>query len=227
MSRIASIAIVLMITGSSSLGSAVVHLLPEVVEVEASDTPTTVSFEVYMSNEDGQDHYLRLMQYDFELTELPHANFDFHYNSESCNTLGGDQCASGYAELNLDETLPATVFTGLFEDTFQQILLPGDGTAILTASFDIEVPASAAGESYFIDVLNPDTPNGGFGARIDFGFGGPDDPILTWNVFNGLITGNSAFINVVPEPASLAVLAVGALALGRRRGQTSFPKFKA
>lgn len=215
MSRIASIAVIVSVFGSSAFGSAVIQLLPEVVEIEASETPTTVSFEVYLSGQDGLDHYLRLIQHDIQLSELPPFNVDYHYNTQACEQLP-ELCGLGYAEVGLDGVTPATVFSGLSEDTFTQILLPGSGMPILTMTFDVEVPAAAIGESFLIDVLNPETGNGSFSARIDFGFGGPDDPIITWSVYNGLITGNTATINVVPEPASMALLGIGAVVLMRR-----------
>lgn len=61
-----------------------------------------------------------------------------------------------------------------------------------------------------LDVMNDDVADPNYGARIDFGFGGPGDPVTTWRAFNGDITGG---VLVIPEPATFGLM-VGIVAFG-------------
>lgn len=87
---------------------------------------------------------------------------------------------------------------------FFQITIP-DGGEVFAGNFDVTVDADGG----LLDLMNADNPDANFGARADFGFGGPGDPFTTWRAFTGEITGGRLAINV-PEPTSLLLLMIGA-----------------
>lgn len=96
-----------------------------------------------------------------------------------------------------------------------QIVLPNDGEVRLG---DVNVNVGNTPGIYKLDLSNGDNADVSFGARADFGFGGAGDPVTTWRSFTGDITGGSIQIPVaIPEPASLLLLAGGAIALFKRR----------
>lgn len=61
-----------------------------------------------------------------------------------------------------------------------------------------------------LDVMNDDVSDPNYGARIDFGFGGPGDPVTTWRAFTGDLTGG---VLIIPEPATFGLVA-GIVAFG-------------
>ena len=73
---------------------------------------------------------------------------------------------------------------------------------------------------YLLDVMNSTvTGDDNLGAYVTFGFGGEGDDVTFWRSNgegDGLLTGG-ALTFVVPEPATLSLLAIGALAAVRRR----------
>lgn len=89
-------------------------------------------------------------------------------------------------------------------------LVAGVGTVILP-----DLPGQ-----YHIDALNADEFDNNLTTRLDFNFTSPS----TW-LANGrgedLITGEPLVLTVVPEPASIFLLGVAALALLRRGGNDS------
>lgn len=92
-----------------------------------------------------------------------------------------------------------------------QITMPNDGEVHIG---DINVMTNADG---WLDVMDDDNADPQFGARVDFGFGGPGDPVTTWRAFTGEITGGALFMDVVPEPGTLLLLAAGVGVALRRR----------
>ena len=90
------------------------------------------------------------------------------------------------------------------------IVLPDNGE-VMAGDFNVTVDADGG----LLDLTNADNPDANFGARADFGFGGPGDPVTTWRAFTGEITGGRLAINV-PEPSSLLLL-IGALGLARKQ----------
>lgn len=111
---------------------------------------------------------------------------------------------------NLPNT--AWVYPVAVPNPLYQIVLPDNGEVFIG---DLNVTVN---ESGFLDLVNFDNPNANFGARADFGWGGPNDPVTTWRTFTGEITGGRLGFYPTPEPASLILLSLGALALVPRRG---------
>lgn len=70
-----------------------------------------------------------------------------------------------------------------------------------------------------LDVMNDTVADPNFGARADFGFGGPNDPITIWRAYTGELTGGVIDLPVVPEPATALLVSIGfaALAVARDR----------
>lgn len=84
-----------------------------------------------------------------------------------------------------------------------QITLPDNGE-IQLGSILVDVPSQLPA---IIDVMNADVPNVFYGARVDFGFGGPNDPVTTWRAHTGELTGGQLLL--IPEPATLLLFVVG------------------
>lgn len=95
-----------------------------------------------------------------------------------------------------------------------QYVLPDNGEFKLG---DISVTVPNVPGTYTLDVMNADAADPNLGAGATFGFGGAGDPVTTWRAFTGELTGGTLTMTVIPEPATLALLGVGALAALRRR----------
>ena len=82
---------------------------------------------------------------------------------------------------------------------------------MLIGNLDVTVNGSG-----WLDVLNPvDDDNLGAWARFGYNLE-EDDPVVDWRGFTGELTGGRLFMEV-PEPASVVLLALGGLAVFRRR----------
>ncbi len=101
-----------------------------------------------------------------------------------------------------------------------QITVPNDGE-VQIGSLKVNV-----GHGFLVnrtlDVMNDDVADPNFGARVDFGFGGPGDPVTTWRAFDGQLTGGTEAIQITsPEPSSLLLILTGAMCLIRKRNNTA------
>jgi len=110
------------------------------------------------------------------------------------------------------------------------IVLPSDGTPVRIANVAVKLPSLPG--NFVIDAVNANAADPNIGATVVFGFGTTaEDPIVTWRANAGrgagvpeLTDGKGLFYHAgggqfafVPEPATLALLAVGGLVALRRR----------
>lgn len=106
---------------------------------------------------------------------------------------------------------PSWIYTAMVPTPFQ-ITLPDDGE-VRIGEINVIMPGSHS--PALLDLTNADNPDGNFGARVDFGFGGASDPVTTWRAFTGDITGGQLLF--VPEPTSLVLLLAGCGVVARRK----------
>jgi hypothetical protein len=190
----------------------------------------------------GEDVYIRLLCFDFLRTDpalvLDEA-FQFDYSAQAVCAQDPGQCGTLYAEF--PELTPygdwgivtSIAYIGLHQDSDTQIVLPAAGT-ISVGSIGVTLPTEPG--EYLLDALNPTEPDLDAGARLDFGFGFPDDPIVSWRAYDLEAVAGGMFLStgtarvgfqfeyqpipgvMVPEPTTLGLVVAGVLAgLARRR----------
>ena len=173
----------------------------------------------------GADIGIRGLGFDFTLTDaaLAPANFAFDYTGV---TIYPYQPYSDF----LDMPLPATVFTNSSPSdplSVTMLVLPGSGPTNppALASFEITTPdGPGMWDVDFMTPTDPNDPNLGFWLSFDF-----ENPTV-WRPGDGaevglpdgwtgikLASDDGASYYFIPEPASLGLLALGGLALIRRR----------
>jgi hypothetical protein len=176
------------------------------------DPGETVDFSVFMSTDRGVPTQARLITIGFHDTDpaLTFVGTEFGWD---WSTLASNALYSKFLEY------PRVNVTYQSTDPIAGFILeiPADGALLLGGG---QVIAPMADGAYALDVLNVGgfEPGGGGGgnlnqtARLDFDFDNP----TTWTAYTGEITGQPGMINV-PEPATLALLALGGVAVLRRR----------
>lgn len=97
-----------------------------------------------------------------------------------------------------------------------QITVPDNGE-VQVGSMKVNVGPLQGGIPKFLDAMNDDVADPNFGARVDFGFGGPNDPVTTWRAFDGQLTGGVVEMTPIPEPGCFVLLTGGLMCLIRRR----------
>ena len=164
------------------------------------------------------NRYLRVVQLDTRnsdnaIESAINGGFSWDFSSIQ---MGG----VGYAAFG-GLPIPQVSYTGVTQNPNQQYLLPGDGSPLRLGSFNITLPNVSSETTFLLTVLTP--PDSPFdlatGARVSSGFGGLD-PVIDSRPGLGNLTGGSIQLTVIPEPATLALLAAGLLAaagFSRRR----------
>jgi len=125
----------------------------------------------------------------------------------------------------LNTTYTGTTSSGSFMITLNQLALKQVG------EFDVTMPGE--GGAFTLDVLNADETDINLGAELRWGFGSASDPTDPSSPLraNGSTAGGGLVMapgqeagivfNVVPEPATLALLSIGGLATAFRRRRSA------
>jgi len=167
----------------------------------------SVNVDIVFHNGEGQDIGLRLAQLDFAASDpaLDIADFSIDLSTASFGAL--------YAPFDTDFSSGSTVanatYTGLSSIPGLILSVPDGGTLSLGMA---SVTLPAADGTYNLDVVNPSAPDNNSGARFDYGF--------TSRVTLFPVAGDPLPLQVgapVPEPATLALLGIGGIAVLRRR----------
>ena len=170
------------------------------------DPGEVVDFTVSFSQDTGADMQVRLMAIDFtdtspEITLAdPYFAWDFAGNGV---TPGLSTEFNTPPHFNITYQSGAPIPGFLFVIPAAAPLQVGAGQLTLPVADGV----------YDLDVMNATDSNLNFTARLDYDFASP----TTWTAFDGTITGGVARMTVVPEPVSLALLAIGGVAVLRRR----------
>ena len=167
--------------------------------------------------------YARQLQFDMTQSDsaLTLNSFAFNFaDAQAICALVPPMCGNGHERFpqldNADGEVVTATYTASSQDAMTQLIIPVDGTSVSVGTLELVLPAATSQvEIYTLDAitaLNGDPTN--YGAQLLYGFGGADGiPSQSRYPMSG---GMLAF-EVVPEPATLALLALGGLAALRRR----------
>ena len=173
------------------------------------DEGEMVNFAVGISQDTGSVIQARLLSIAFQNTDIDLTlvgdAFAWDFSTLASNAL--------YSQF-LDYPVPNVTYTSTSPVAGFILEIPADATLLLGGG-TVMMPSGpgALGNTYFLDALNPGEANPNLTARLDFDFDNP----TTWTGFSGDITGGRVGLTVIPEPATLALLALGGVAALRRR----------
>lgn len=171
-----------------------------------------------MVDNPSQEINLRLIQWDVSGSD----------SALTFNDTTGDFIPNFVFTLNeFDNALYATfptypvvsaAYQGQSANPLFQFGVPAGGSAS-TGTINLTLP-TAPGD-YLLDIFNSGNTDNNLGASLLFGFGVlPGDDITVWRgdlLGDERLNGGSILLTVVPEPATLSLLALGAFAAIRRR----------
>lgn len=205
-----------LVVGISSVASAGVNV--DVVAAPGVNVGTLTggeTFDVFfdVSQDTGAAQSLRNAQFDFSQSDTGadgSLNAPFMWDNSS---LVSPALYAQFGDLNV----PSAAFSGAAPVPGFMWVLPADGSALRLGSLNITAPTAPG--SYVLDSISSTDPNDdNLGGFFSWGFGlVTGDDITDHRPRLGNITGGQLTLTVVPEPATLAFLALGGLALLRRR----------
>ncbi len=189
-------------------------LTPPTYPSGAYDPGQIVDFGVSISTDPPEWIQIRLMTLDFrasspELTFVGPDNYNIGAPGQDgipefvfdFSTILGDW---GYVKFP-NYAVPNVTYTGL---DLPLLTIPSNGSLLLGWG-QAQLPEVVG--TYTLDALNAAGATGGTKLQFDF------SNTVTWTAGTGEITGNSPQLVVVPEPATVGLLAVGAVMCVRRQ----------
>ncbi len=169
-----------------------------------------VDFGVSISTDVAQDINVRGIGLDFQASspELifqgPGGSPDFAFDFSTAG--GGAMYAAFPAYMK-----PAATYIGVSGPLPGQTLVIPTGGTLALGTGQVQLPL--AGGTYTVDALNAVGAGAGNGGVLTTFFANPTE----WTPGNGHLTGVPALLHVVPEPATVGLLAIGAVMCARRR----------
>jgi hypothetical protein len=124
--------------------------------------------------------------------------------------------------------IPAMAYTGTTPNAARQLNLLATGANLNLGFINVGLPAAPG--DYTLDAVTPSDPeDDNLGGLVSFGFGVlGTDPIVDWRPGSGLtqlVVGadgpGGAKFSVVPEPVTIAFLALGGIAVALRRRRSA------
>lgn len=166
----------------------------------------TVNVDIVLHNMEGQDIELRLAQVDFADTDPALSVADF---SVDLSSLMGDFLYSSFpTDFAGGNTISNVTFSGTGTAPGFILAVPNGGSLSLGSAV---VTLPSADGTYTLDVSNLSAVDNNSGARFDYGFA---QRVTLWPVGGGTV---DLQVGAIPEPATLALLGIGGIAMLRRR----------
>lgn len=217
MKLIATVTCVVLCIAASAHAGAVLH----VDAVTPPDQPggmyspgSIVDFAVSISADWPEDIWVGGIALDFQasspglILQGPGGDPDFAFDFSSVG--GGAMYMTFPAYLK-----PSTTFTGTSGPVpGSTLLIPRNGTLTIGAG-QVQLPITEG--TFTVDAVSAARAGGDDGAMLMVFF--TDPPV--WTVGNGQLSGVPAVLQVVPEPVTALLLAVGAVACARRRRESN------